>query len=58
MDDNIWKYSLRVDRTLFFKLKYIAEYNGRSVNKEIEQCLKQRIKNFENKYGEIPLDDK
>ena len=30
------QYGLRVPKELMKKLKYIAEYNGRSANKEIE----------------------
>ena len=39
------------------KMKYIAETNGRSVNKEIEQILKWVIDDFENKRGRIHIDE-
>lgn len=39
------------------KLKYIAEYNARSSNKEIEFLITQHIKNFEEIHGEIILDE-
>jgi hypothetical protein len=35
------------------KMKVIADYNGRSVNKEIEQILKWIIDDFESKRGKI-----
>ena len=38
------------------KLKYIAEYNGRSANKEIEQLILAHIAKFEKEHGEINLD--
>ena len=39
------------------KIRYIAEENGRSANKEIELMVKQRIKEYEQKNGSINLDD-
>ena len=39
------------------KIRYIAEENGRSANKEIELMVKQRIKEYEQKNGPIILDD-
>ena len=56
MDDNILRYTLRVNRTLFQKFRYIEDYEGRSANREIEQYIKQRVKAFEEKYGEIEVD--
>lgn len=56
MDDNILRYTLRVNRTLFQKFRYIADYEGRSANREIEQYIKQRVKAFEEKHGEIEVD--
>ncbi|MEE1197824.1 MAG: TraY domain-containing protein [Acutalibacteraceae bacterium] len=56
MDDNILRYTLRVDRDLFKKFRYIAESEGRSANKEIEQFLKRIVANFEAKHGEIKID--
>ena len=53
MDDNILRYTLRVNRTLFQKFRYVADYEGRSANREIEQYIKQRVKSFEEEHGEI-----
>ena len=33
MDDKLLRYTLRVDRLLFQKFRYIAESEGRSANK-------------------------
>jgi hypothetical protein len=38
------------------KLKFIAEYNGRSANKEIEQLILQHIADYEEKHGVIAFD--
>jgi hypothetical protein len=39
------------------KLKYIAEYNGRSANKEIEQLILKHIAEWEKTNGTILFDD-
>ncbi len=53
MKDDLLRYTLRVDSRLFRKFRYVAEYKGRSANKEIEQILKKRVEVFENEHGEI-----
>ena len=58
MPDNLLRYTLRVNRELFAKFRYIAEYCGRSANREIEQYMKQRVKKFEEEHGEIEINDK
>lgn len=55
MEDKLLRYTLRVDRILFKKFRYIAEAEGRSENKEIEQYLKKRVKEFEEEHGKIDL---
>lgn len=45
MDDKLLRYTLRVDR--FQKFRYIAEDEGCSANKEIEQYLKKRVAEYE-----------
>ena len=58
MEDRLSRYTLRVDRLLFKKFRYIAESEGRSANKEIEQYLKRRVAQFEKENGQIPIDEK
>ena len=55
--DDILRYTLRVNRKLFGKFRYIAESEGRSANKEIEQYMKRCVREFEAKYGEIVIND-
>ena len=55
MDDKLLRYTLRVDRVLFKKFRYIAEAEGRSANKEIEQYLKKRVAQFERQNGPIEI---
>jgi hypothetical protein len=55
--DEILRYTLRVNRQLFRKFRYIAESEGRSANKEIEQFMKRSVRDFEKEHGEIVLTD-
>ena len=51
------RYTLRTERELLDKLGYIAEYEGRTKNRELEQLIKRRIREFEAEHGRIELDD-
>ena len=59
MENKLLRYTLRVDRLIFRKFRYIAESDGRSANKEIEQYLKKRVAEYEKENGkiEVSLDD-
>ncbi len=50
------QYGLRIPAATMDKLKYIADKNGRSANKEIEQLILRHVAQYEQKHGEIPLD--
>ena len=47
MKDNLPRYTLRIPQLLLDKLGFIAEYEGRTKNKEIEQLIKRRVDEFE-----------
>ena len=49
-------FSLRIDGKILAKLHYIADYEGRSANKQIEQIIKHAIARFEREHGEIEVD--
>lgn len=55
MVKNILRYTLRIDENLLMKLHYIADYEGRSANKEIEYLIKNHIKSFEAEHGKIDI---
>ncbi len=57
MKDNLPRYTLRIPQHLLDKLEYIADYEGRSKNKEIEQLIKKRIAEFEAINGKIIFDN-
>lgn len=50
-------YALRIPTETMNKLKYIAERNGRSANKEIEQLILKHIAEWECQHGEITFDN-
>lgn len=53
MKDDLPRYTLRVPQVLLDKLGYIAGYEGRTKNKELEQLIKKRIAEFETLHGRI-----
>lgn len=57
MPSKLPHYALRIPKATMDKLKYIAEYNGRSANKEIEQLILKHIAQWEKENGNITFDD-
>jgi len=53
--ENKIHFTLRIDRDMLDKFGYIADYEGRTKNKELIQMIKKRIAEFEEKNGEIEL---
>ena len=53
MKDDKSRYTLRIAPELLDKLGYIAEYEGRTKNRELEQMIKKRIELFEAEHGVI-----
>lgn len=53
MTDNIVKFTFRTKEELLKKFHYVAGYNGRSANKELEFLAKKHIAEFEKKHGKI-----
>lgn len=54
MKDDKIRFTLRISAELLEKLGYIAEYEGRTKNRELEQMIKHRIAAFEKEHGTIP----
>lgn len=57
MSSTLPRYTLRIPKEFLDKIRYIAEENGRSANREIELLIKSRIAEYENKNGIIDLSD-
>ena len=47
------RYTLRIPNDMLYKIRYIAEENGRSANRAIELMIKARIAEYEKANGEI-----
>lgn len=47
------KFTLRIDSELLKKIRFIADYNARSANREIESLIREHVREFEAKHGEI-----
>lgn len=56
MTSKLPMFGLRIKPELLKKIKYIAAYNGRSANKEIEQLVIKHVDNFEKTNGKINID--
>lgn len=56
MQQTISKFTLRTDPELLKKFRYVAEYNARSANRELEIIMKRHVVEYESKYGKIELD--
>lgn len=55
MKNEFPRYTLRIPQELLDKIGYIADYEGRTKNKEIEQLIKKRIAEFEEANGPIVI---
>jgi predicted DNA-binding protein len=57
MKDDMLGYTLRIDIELMKKFAYVASFEGRTKNKEIEQLIKKRVAEFEKEHGAIDTAD-
>lgn len=57
-DKNNKHFGIEVDPDLHYKLRYIAKYEGRSINGQILHLIRKCIKEFEATYGEIKIPEK
>lgn len=55
MADNISKFTVRTEAELLKKFRFVAEYNARSANREMEVLMKRHVAEFEKKYGKIDV---
>ena len=55
MQNDLPRYTLRVSQEMLDKLGYIASYEGRTKNKELEQLIKKHIAEFEALHGPIQI---
>lgn len=50
---SIKSVSIRIEEEMPKKLEYVADYEGRSVNSHILVLIRESIRTFEQKHGEI-----
>ncbi|MFR4563005.1 hypothetical protein [Anaerotignum sp.] len=47
--------SIRIDETMLHKLHFVADYEGRSANSQVNILIWDCIQKFEKEHGEIPI---
>lgn len=47
--------SIRIDNKMLDKLYVVADYEGRSINRQILILIREAIEKYEGKYGEIKM---
>lgn len=58
MPSKVPKFTFRVDSETLEKLRYIADNNFRTVNKELEMLVRKHIAEYEQTNGSINLPEK
>lgn len=53
MSDHISKFTIRTETELLKKFRFVADYNARSANREIEVLIRKHVAEFEKKHGKI-----
>lgn len=56
MSSDTVKFTLRTEADLLKKFRFVAEYNARSANRELEVLIKKHIAEFEKEQGKITFD--
>ena len=57
MQSKTARFTLRIQSEQLRKFQVIADYNGRSSNRELEILIRRYIEYFEKIHGTIDLDD-
>lgn len=53
MPSDTVKFTVRTNSELLKKFRYVAEYNARSANRELEVLMKNHVSEFEKDHGKI-----
>lgn len=54
--NDVSKFTLRTKPELLKKFRFVADYNARSANREIEVLMKKHVDEFEKKHGKITFE--
>lgn len=55
MSFKLSKFTIRINSELLKKFRFIAEYNARSANRELEILIRKHVSEFEEVHGKIEL---
>lgn len=55
--ENVKHLTIRIDETLLKKFRYVASYDDRSANGQVLMMIREQVRAFEEKFGEITLND-
>lgn len=55
-EKDLARFTLRIPKELLQKFGYIASYNGRTKNKELERLIKTYISSFEEEVEKIVIE--
>lgn len=56
MQSDLSKFTLRTDPELLKKFRFVADYNARSANRELEALMKKHVNEFEKKHSKISFE--
>ena len=57
MPSNLPQFTIRIEPELLKKIRYVAEYNARSANREVEVLIRQHVDAFEKEHGKITFSE-
>ena len=57
MIEKMSKFTVRVNEETLKKFRYVAEYNARSANRELEFLMRRHIAEFEKTHEKIILNE-
>ncbi len=52
---SFFRFFLRIDSELYYKLHYISQYEGRSANGEVIYLIRKAIEEFEKQYSTVEM---
>ncbi len=55
MSFKLSKFTIRINSELLKKFRFVAEYNARSANRELEILIRKHVSEFEEIHGKIEL---
>lgn len=55
MSFKLSKFTIRINSELLKKFRFVAEYNARSANRELEILIRKHVSEFEEVNGKIEL---